>query len=198
MSVTPGSGDPLRAGTQFGDVSASTYYARGVDMLFQHGITTGKGSATVFAPGEVVSRAQMATFLWRMAGEPTASACSFTDQADIPTSARVAACWLKDNDYTTEDRYRPEDPVTRAQMAAFLFRIWGPATFSSSCGFNDEGDIPSWAQSATCWMKDNDITTGLGDTGDYGPRVVVSRGQMAAFLYRLGGYIEERWLVIID
>jgi YVTN family beta-propeller protein len=199
VSVTPGSGDAARAATQFGDVSAGVYYARGVDMLFQHGITTGKGSPNVFAPDEVVTRAQMATFLWRMAGEPPASACSFEDQSEIPTSARVAACWLQDNEYTTEDRYRPGDPVTRAQMAAFLFRIWGPSdgVYRESCGFSDEADIPVWALGATCWMKDNDITTGFGDTGGYAPRVTVTRGQMAAFLYRLGGYIEDRWRVIL-
>ncbi len=199
VSVTPGSGDPARAATQFGDVSADAYYARGVDMLFQHGITTGKGSPNVYAPDEVVTRAQMATFLWRMAGEPPASACSFEDQSEIPTSARVATCWLQDNEYTTEDPYNPLGVVTRAQMAAFLFRIWGPSdgVYRESCGFSDEAEIPLWALGATCWMKDNDITTGFGDTGGYAPRVTVTRGQMAAFLYRLGGYIEDRWRVIL-
>jgi YVTN family beta-propeller protein len=200
VSVTPGSGDATRAANQFRDVLAKSFYARGVDLLFQHGITTGKGSPDVFAPNEVVTRAQMATFLWRMSGEPRASACSFEDQLDIPTSARVATCWLEDNGYTTEDRFRPGDPVTRAQMAAFLFRIWGPdgGVYRESCEFRDEGKIPSWALGATCWMKDNNITTGLGTTGNYGPRDGVTRGQMAAFLYRLGGYIENRWLVILE
>jgi len=153
----------------------------------------------VFAPGEVVTREQMATFLWRMAGEPTTPACSFVDQAKISSWASVATCWMKVNGYTKNDPFDPTGTVTRAQMAAFLFRIWGPAdgVYRESCGFNDEGEIAWWALGASCWLKDNSITVGYGTTGGYAPQVAVDRGQMATFLYRLGGNIEDRWRVVI-
>jgi hypothetical protein len=41
----------------------------------------------------------------------------------IPTFARAGSCWLKSTGITTADPYKSQDPVTRAQMAAFLYRL---------------------------------------------------------------------------
>jgi hypothetical protein len=77
-----------------------------------------------FNPSGVVNRAQMAAFLWRLAGEPDAPAsCEFDDEAAIPSYARVATCWLLDTRITVSDPYKPEGVVNRAQMAAFLWRF---------------------------------------------------------------------------
>ena len=53
----------------FSDVNRGTYYAPAIDWLFERGITTGT-SPTTFSPNQQVTRAQMATFLWRLAGSP--------------------------------------------------------------------------------------------------------------------------------
>jgi hypothetical protein len=88
--------------------------------LKAQGITTNNP----YEPLGVVNRQQMAAFLWRFAGEPTApAACEFTDEADIAGFAREPACWLKATDITTNNPYRPTGEVTRAQMAAFLYRL---------------------------------------------------------------------------
>jgi hypothetical protein len=55
----------------FSDVPAGAYYATAANWLKAEGITTGyAGNATRFAPDVTVTRAQMAAFLWRMAGQP--------------------------------------------------------------------------------------------------------------------------------
>jgi hypothetical protein len=77
-----------------------------------------------YNPTGVVNRQQMAAFLWRFAGGPSAPAsCGFTDETDVAVFARVPACWLKATDITTNNPYRPTSDVTWAQMAAFLYRL---------------------------------------------------------------------------
>jgi hypothetical protein len=180
-AVTPGAGS-LPA--PFTDVPTGAYYEWASSMLTLRGITTGYGATDTFSPFSTVTRAQMAVLLYRMAGEPAASAsCGFDDEADIPAYARKEACWLLAQGITTNDPYRPDGLVTRAQMAAFLWRFAGKPTAPSSCDFTDEAAIPVYARQATCWLKTNGITV----INPYRPADAVTRAQMAAFLYRTGG-----------
>lgn len=109
----------------FSDVPSGTYYSEAVRWLKNEGITTGT-SATTYSPGDVVTRAQMAAFLWRLAGEPGGNpAHGFSDVPDGSYYAE-AVRWLKAQGITTgtsPTTYAPDDVVTRAQMAAFLFRM---------------------------------------------------------------------------
>ena len=51
-------------------VQFTTYGTNAIDAESPEGITTGTGPGR-FSPNDNVSRAQMATFLWRLAGKPT-------------------------------------------------------------------------------------------------------------------------------
>jgi hypothetical protein len=90
---------------------------------------------------------------------------------------------LKARAITDNNPYRPNDLVTRAEMAAFLWRFAGKPSSSRTCGFLDEPQIQGWAQEAACWLKATGITT----NNPYQPRDLVLRGAMALFLYRTGG-----------
>jgi serine protease len=107
----------------FLDQSSIPAYARSAACwLKANNITTNNP----FNPNGTVDRAQMAAFLWRAAGSPSSPApCGFLDQSSIPAYARSAACWLKANNITTNNPFGPTGPVTRAQMAAFLWRAAG-------------------------------------------------------------------------
>ncbi len=118
----------------------------------------------------------------RLAPDSTAS-CGFTDEAAIPEYARVGACWLKSNGITANDPYAPGDPVTRSQMAAFLWRAAGSPPAATSCGFSDAAAIPDYARKGACWLK----VTGITANNPYAPGDVVTRAQMAAFLWRAAG-----------
>jgi hypothetical protein len=187
--VTPGGGS---ATPQFDDVPAGQYFVRATSMLKDRGITTGKGSPDTFAPQERVTRAEMATFLYRLAGEPPAPPHTFQDESSIPSWARVATDWLWAEGLTDNDPFRPTGLVTRAQMAAFLWRLAGEPTAPAHT-FVDESSIPLWALSATDWMYETGITT----NDPYDPRANVSRGQMAAFLYRTGA-VFGLWVRVDD
>ena len=108
----------------FVDVDPGSYYETAVDWLHGTGITTGT-TATTYGGSEPVSRAQMATFLWRLCGEQSAPRGPFVD---IPRTAYYARAvdWLYAVGVTTgkgPQHFVPDDPVTRGQMATFLYRL---------------------------------------------------------------------------
>jgi len=111
----------------FSDVPAGRYYSTAVDWLAAQGITTGVGGNR-FAPDDVVTRGQMATFLWRLEGEPGGSpAAGFSDVQGGAFYAD-AVDWLLYRGITTGvggNRFAPNDPVSRGQMATFLWRLAG-------------------------------------------------------------------------
>jgi hypothetical protein len=177
----------------FRDAPVGDYFSEGACWLAAQNVTTGwSGDPTTFAPQFDVDRAQMAAFLWRAAGRQAApTRCGFRD---VPAGSyyEQATCWLKENNITTgwdgnDNRYAPGQVVTRAQMAAFLWRAAGEPAAPARCGFND---VPtgSYYEQATCWLKAQNITTGwAGNPAVFAPGQPVSRAQMAAFLWRAAG-----------
>ena len=77
-------GEPDAEGDNpFADVPDDAYFTTAVTWMVEHGITQGT-SDTTFSPGDVLTRAHIATFLWRLAGVPDA----FTDDAALPSAMR--------------------------------------------------------------------------------------------------------------
>ncbi len=136
-----------------------------------------------FRPSDRVTRAEMVTFLWRFAGQPQArSSCGFIDGVtSIPLYARIGACWAQATGTTTSDPFRAADLVSRAEVAAFLWRVSGSPPSASSCGLSDEAQIPAWARPGVCFLT----TRGVTVSNPYRPGEVLSRAEMATFLTRL-------------
>ena len=96
-----------------------------IEAIAAEGITLGC-AADRFCPDDPVTRGEMAAFLRRALGLPAAvEASGFTDTAgalfeDIER-LRAAGVTLG----CAADRYCPDDPVTRGEMATFLLRALG-------------------------------------------------------------------------
>lgn len=86
-------------------------------------IVTGYGNGR-FGSNDPVSRAQIATILWRYAGSPSAEAGQdFADESSIPAYASAAVDWARANGVvngTTGNRFDPNGNATRAQVATIL------------------------------------------------------------------------------
>ena len=86
-----------------------------------------KGISDGTDPNAAINRAQMVTMLWRAAGQPAAgSTASFID---VPADAYYtgAVSWAVENGITTGvggGRFDPAGACTRAQIAAFLARLY--------------------------------------------------------------------------
>ncbi|GJM37309.1 MAG: hypothetical protein DHS20C19_06760 [Acidimicrobiales bacterium] len=95
--------------------------------------------------------------------------------------------WMVDNDITTGTGpgcFSPEDPVTRGQAAAFVWRMEGRPESDLDRPFVDV--TLEWQLDAVAWMLDEGITTGTAPLR-FSPESVLTRGQLAAILYRLAG-----------
>jgi len=81
------------------------------------------------------------------------------------------------------DRFCPEDPVTRAQMATFIIRaIEGePVSYNPNPYFSDVSPI-HWAFKYVQRVKERNIAQGYPGTNLYGPEDAVTREQMAKML----------------
>lgn len=98
---------------------------------------------------------------------------------------REPVAFLVANDVTygtSATRFSPSAPVTRGQVAAFLWRLAGRPTGYADHGFVDV--TQTWQQEPLRWLKAERITLGTSATR-YSPDAPVTRGQMAALLWRL-------------
>lgn len=173
-------------GGGFSDVPSTAYFASPVEWLEAQDITTGTGPGR-FSPDDVVTRAQMATFLHRYSQEPAPTAASPFGDVAVGSWYSEAVAWLAASGVTTgtsPTTFSPDDEVTRAQMATFLWRFRG----SPAAAPGPFSDVPAgqYYTEAVGWLAESGITTGTSPT-TFSPDDVVSRAQMATFLWRLAG-----------
>ena len=121
------SGETAEAGSSFGDVSSSAYYAAAVNWASSKGIVNGTG-ANAFAPNASITREQLAAMLYRYAGEPSVSAdlSAYTDAVSISPYAEKAVEWCVAKGILngkSATRLAPQDTATRAECAAMLQRF---------------------------------------------------------------------------
>ena len=93
-----------------------------VSWMADAGITTGT-SPTTFAPDETLTRAEAATFLHRLADEPSAPPHNFSDV--VAGWQQDSVSWMSHTGITTgtsPTTFAPEDTLTRAQLVTFLYR----------------------------------------------------------------------------
>lgn len=160
-----------------------------IDWAFTTGITSScptSGTPDSTCPGLAVTRAEMARFVWNFRGQPTPTATTAFE--DVPGEATYASAvdWLAEQKITlgcTTITYCPDGTVTRAEMAAFLWRLEGSPAGSVSAGFADVAD-DSFASDAIDWLLASNTTTGCTTT-NYCPEGLVSRAEMFTFLERL-------------
>lgn len=112
----------------FPDVPVGSFFDNAVRWLAENDLTTGQGTSGLYGSGGTLTRAQVAAFLWRLAGEPTVDIDQpFVDVAE-GTFFDMATRWLFAEEITTgvggSDRFAPSQSIPRAQLVALLYRMW--------------------------------------------------------------------------
>ena len=104
------------------DVPAKEWYAPAVTAVNALGLMNGMDKDT-FAPDSKMTRAMVATVLYRCAGEPSVEGlkCDFTDlKADWYRDAVIWASNVGVTNGKTTTTFCPDDPITREQMATMV------------------------------------------------------------------------------
>lgn len=174
-------------GLPFTDVPAEAWYYNELAYCYGKGIAKGT-TDTTFSPNQVVTRAQLATFLYRMAGSPGVSGKTepFTDVSDS-FWAHDAIVWAYNAGVvkgTTATTFDPNSPVTRGQAVTMLCRYSGEKSSSNSYSqFKDASSIPTEFCGAVSWAVDNNVVQGYQD-GCFHSNYALSRAQMVVILAR--------------
>jgi hypothetical protein len=158
-----------------------------IDWAFTAGITDRCPTlGDLTCPELAVTRDEMAGFLWRFRSLPLATVSAVFDDVSVDATYGPAVDWLAETGITkgcTATSYCPDGTVTRAEMAAFLWRLEGEPVGSPTAGF---GDVPAgfFAEGAIDWLLASETTTGCTTT-TYCPEGLVTRAEMFTFLKRL-------------
>jgi glycerophosphoryl diester phosphodiesterase len=166
------------------DISGSMFKNH-INWIYGRGITTGY-TPTTYKPDYYVSRGEMAVFLSRLAGSPRYNP-PFNVYTDV-NQYKNQILWLTATTVSngTAPHYNPNGNVTRGQMAAFLHRL---AKESGKAPKNGQYSSPfkdiqhNMFKNDIGWLYSKDITTGYTPT-TFKPDASITRGEMAAFLYR--------------
>ena len=181
-------------GLPFADVSGSDWFYNDVRYVYEKGIMDGTG-ADRFSPNAPLTRAMIVTILYRMAGSPSVSGSSdFTDVAAGKWFAKAVA-WAAANGIVNgygDSLFGPNDPVTREQLAAILYRyaVYGgmtAVTLEENLGsFADTAQLSAYAIQAMNWAVGQGLINGSGS--NLVPKAQATRAQVAAIIHR---YLER-------
>ena len=164
------------------------WYHEAVDFAVAEGLMKGVGGSK-FDPYGTMTRAMVVTVLYRMNGAPTVSeAATFSD---IPTGQWYsdAIAWAQDCGVVGgvgNNRFAPEETVTREQIATILWRSEGkPAGSGELAPFYDGYAVSSYAVDAMRWAVGKGIFK--GDAGRLKPGSGATRAEYACIMIRYLG-----------
>ncbi len=171
----------------FTDVSLSAWYAQAVEYVSENGLMSGTGGGK-FSPGTPMTRAMLATVLYRMDGSPVpAKAHGFSD---VPGGAYYerAVAWAAENGIvsgTGGGRFGSESHITRQDLTVMLYRYgnfkgYDISASDSLAGFSDSSRVAGYARQAVQWAVGAGILH--GDSGRLIPSGDATRAQVAVML----------------
>ena len=193
MDENPGTGV-----NPFTDISEKDWFYGDVMFVYENGLMLGT-SKTLFSPHGTVMRGMMATILWRMEGSPVPKGKnSFTD-VEAGKWYADAITWTTENGIFAgygKDKFCPDDPITREQLAAIFYRYADYKGYDLTVKgdldkFKDADKITDYAKTAMQWAVGSGLVKGKsGNLLD--PQGTATRAEIAAMLHR---FIEKCKLV---
>ena len=154
-----------------GFIDTQDHWAKdAIDFVSARGLVNGM-SATIYAPNNSTTRAQLWTILARQNDANLNGGNTWYESAQH---------WAKAKGIS--DGANPNAAINRAQMVTMLWRAMGQPAVGSAANFID---VPAdtYYAGAVSWAVENGITTGIGN-GKFDPTATCTRAQIAAFLAR--------------
>ena len=182
--------NPGTGANPFTDVSEKDWFYGDVMFVYENGLMLGT-SKTLFSPHGTATRGMMATILWRMEGSPVPKGKnSFTD-VEAEKWYADAITWTAENGIFAgygKDKFGPDDPITREQLAAIFYRYADYKGYDLTVKgnldkFKDADKITDYAKTAMQWAVGSGLMKGKsGNLLD--PQGTATRAEIAAMLHR--------------
>ena len=175
----------------FTDVAENDWFVDAVRYVYENGMMSGT-SSTTFSPSVTTTRGMIVTILHRLEGAPSSQeSVAFLD---VPADQYYAdaVAWAAENGIVGgygNGKFGPNDPITREQMAAILYRyaqykgMTAVTLEENLIGFSDQEQVSGYAVQAMNWAVGQELISGMGD-GTLNPQGNATRAQVAVILTR--------------
>lgn len=181
--------EPEEPAMPFTDVNDNDWFYDVVLYAYENGLMTGT-SADAFAPNTATTRGMIVSMLARLEGVMSAESAGFTDVADNDWYA-TAVNWAASEGIVNgfeDDTFRPNDAITREQMAAILYNYADYKGYDVSAradlsDYADAESISSWAEDVLAWANAEGLINGMTAT-TIDPQGATTRAQTAAMFER--------------
>ncbi|MGY4688455.1 S8 family serine peptidase [Salibacterium sp. K-3] len=173
----------------FSDIDDDYWAAASIRELSARGVIHGSGSE--FRPGEAVRRGQAVTMLGRVldwSDAPAATSFSDVDRDYFGSGYIAEAVDAGVIAGFADGTFRPNDSITRGQMAAILGNVFD-FSGGETADFRDV-DEETTGSSAIAWLAERELVTGYDD-GTFRPGSTLTRAQFARIFYELGEHMKE-------
>lgn len=158
-------------------VDDNTWAADAITFVTSRELFNGTSTNT-FSPNEQMSRAMLATVLWRMEGKEAGEGIDFSDVASGKWYSEAIG-WASEKGIITGygNSFGPDDNITREQMVTILYRLMGePETNTTVSGTS------SWAADAMAWAVEIGLIQGNGN--GLNAKGTATRAEVATILMR--------------
>ena len=178
-------------GNLFSDIAPAKWYYQDVDNAVSLGLMPVSGTA--FLPDSPATRREVVSVLYGLAGRPESNGAVMFSDVAYDDSAHDAIVWAVEQHILSgfnDGTLRPDDSVTREQLAVMLYRIRTDNVDSGDIAavlrvFSDAESISNYAADAVGWAVFRGILNGVSETV-FSPGGTVSRAQLAAIALRSG------------
>jgi len=174
------------------DVPRDSQYRDAIEYCLVQGWFTGMEDGS-FHPDAPLNRAQLAQVLWTVGGCQAAPAADFTDVSQEDWFSQ-AVSWCRQEGLIAgydDGSFLPDTPLTREQLASFLFRYAkyagsSPYPTGDLSRYDDHASVSPWAYDSVRWAVSGRLLT--PDGSSLNPGTAVTRAELASALYAYHTY----------
>jgi uncharacterized repeat protein (TIGR02543 family) len=172
------------------DVPVNSWYTNAVDYVTAKGLMNGV-SEGAFDPLGTLSRGMLATILWRLEGSPATTSESIFPDVASGRWYSDAIVWATAEGIVkgySNGNFGPNDPVTREQFAAIMYRYAATKSYdvsksASLSEYVDQKTVSNWALDSMRWANATGLIVGT-PASTLVPTRNANRAQAATILMR--------------
>ncbi|CAM4343261.1 hypothetical protein FHS16_002530 [Paenibacillus endophyticus] len=176
--------------TPFTDIAHDDWFYVSVRYAYNEGLFTGT-SETNFSPSGKMSRAMLATVLYRMENQPNVEFANVFSDVQSDRWYSDAIIWANQSKIVNgygKGLFAPNDAITREQIAVMLYRYANGKGFDlqteiSNLSFKDANEISDFAKESITWAVSKGIMKGNSDM-TLNPSGLATRAEVATMLQR--------------